>query len=44
MDFRSKLDGDFKWILQVKDPFLRYIWLYALKDKLAALVYAILKI
>jgi hypothetical protein len=44
MDFSSMADGDFKWILQVKDPFSRYIWLYALKDKSAASVCAILKI
>jgi hypothetical protein len=35
MDFRSTADGEYKWILQVKCPFSRYIWLYPLKDKSA---------
>jgi hypothetical protein len=38
MDFWAAADGKYKWILQVKCPFSRYIWLYALKDKTAALV------
>jgi transposase InsO family protein len=38
MDFRSQSDGEYKWILQIKDTFSRYIWLYALKDKSAELV------
>jgi hypothetical protein len=33
MDFRTLSDGEFNWILQIKDTFSRYIWLYALKDK-----------
>jgi hypothetical protein len=33
MDFRSLADIEFKWILQVKDTFSQYIWLYALIDK-----------
>jgi hypothetical protein len=38
MDFRSKPDGPYKWIMQVKDHFSRYVWLYALKDKAAGSV------
>ena len=41
MDFRSLADGRFKWILQIKDTFSRYIWLYALEDKGAEAVFAI---
>jgi hypothetical protein len=26
-------DRRYKWILQVKDTFLRFIWLYALENK-----------
>jgi transposase InsO family protein len=33
MDFTSQPDGDYHWILQIKDHFSRYIWLFALKDK-----------
>jgi hypothetical protein len=33
MDFRSLTNSKFIWILQVKDTFLQYVWLYALKDK-----------
>ena len=33
MDFRSLADNEFKWILQIKDTFSRYVWFYALKDK-----------
>jgi hypothetical protein len=33
MDFRSQRDSDFAWILQVKDHFSKFIWLFPLKDK-----------
>lgn len=33
MDFRSLSDGEFKWILHIKDTFSRHVWLYPLKDK-----------
>jgi hypothetical protein len=33
MDFRALSDGEFSWILQIKDTFSRHIWLYTLKDK-----------
>jgi len=33
MDFQAQADGDYKWILQKKDPFARYIWVDGLKDK-----------
>jgi len=42
MDFRTTPDGEYTWILQIKDTFSRYIWLYGLKDKSAPSVYAIL--
>ena len=36
MDFQATADGDWKWILQKKDPLSRYIWLNPLKEKGAA--------
>jgi hypothetical protein len=33
MDFRADCDGDYKWIMQVKDHFSRYVWLFALYGK-----------
>jgi transposase InsO family protein len=33
MDFRTDCDGDYKWIIQVKDHFSRYVWLFALYEK-----------
>ena len=42
MDFRAEADGEYKWILQIRCPFSRYVWLYALKDKSAPAVCAIL--
>ena len=33
MDFQALSDGEFNWILQIKDTFSRHIWLYALKNK-----------
>jgi hypothetical protein len=33
MDFRSLSDGEYSWILQIKDTFSRHVWLYALKNK-----------
>jgi hypothetical protein len=44
MDMRSTADGDYSWILQVKDPFSRYICLYALKNKSSTEVAAALKL
>ena len=42
MDYRSHVDGEFKWILQIKDTFSWHIWLYPLKEKIAKAVYEIL--
>ena len=42
MDFRSQADGEYKWIIQIKDTFSRYIWLYGVKDKSALTVVGIL--
>src|SRR5438477_12287365 len=42
MDFRSQADGEYKWVLQIKDTFSHYIWLYALIDKSAPSVMAVL--
>jgi transposase InsO family protein len=42
MDFWSQSDGEYKWILQIKDTFSRYVWLYAMKDKSALTVVGIL--
>ena len=36
IDFQAMADGDYKWILQKKDPLSRYIWVDELKDKTAA--------
>ena len=33
MDFRSLSDGEYTWILQIKDTFSWHVWLYTLKDK-----------
>lgn len=33
VDHRSKKDGEFCWLLQIKDCFSNYIWLHALKNK-----------
>ena len=35
MDFSTTPDGDFLWILQLKDHFTKMVWLRALKDKTA---------
>jgi hypothetical protein len=43
MDFSSLFDGKFKWVLQGKCPFSRYILLEAAKDKSAELICAVLK-
>jgi hypothetical protein len=29
------MDGDYKWILQIKDTFSKRVWLCPLKDKTA---------
>jgi hypothetical protein len=33
MDFTSQPDGEYHWVLQLKDHFSRMIWLFPLKDK-----------
>jgi transposase InsO family protein len=33
MDFTSQPDGEYKWVLQLKDHFSRMIWLFPLRDK-----------
>lgn len=33
MDFRAKADGDYKWIIQIKDHFSHFVWLHPLKGK-----------
>jgi transposase InsO family protein len=33
MDFTSQPDGEYTWVLQLKDHFSRMIWLFPLKDK-----------
>ena len=33
IDFQSLGNNEFKWILQIKDTFSWYVWLYTLKDK-----------
>ena len=43
IDMRSTADGDYKWILQMKDHFSRYVFAYALKDKSADTVGKILE-
>ena len=42
MDFWGQADGEYKWTLQIKDTFSCYNWLYALTDKSALSVMAIL--
>ena len=49
MDFRSTPDSsingvEFKWILQIKDTFLKYIWLIPLVDKEAETIVAAIEI
>jgi hypothetical protein len=43
MDFRSNPDGNYKWILQMKDHFSRFVWIYAMKDKESVTVGRILR-
>jgi len=43
MDFRGNPDGEYKWILQIKDHFSRFVWLFAMKDKESATVEKILR-
>jgi hypothetical protein len=33
INFKSLANNLFKWVLQIKDTFSRYIWLYVLEDK-----------
>jgi hypothetical protein len=42
MDFRGDPDGEYKWILQIKDNFSRFVWLFALKDKASATICTVL--
>jgi hypothetical protein len=43
MDFTGNPDGDYKYVLQMKDHFSRFVWAYALKDKAAATIADILR-
>jgi transposase InsO family protein len=43
MDFSTLSDGEFKWVIQGKCPFLRYILLDALEDKTAESACVVLK-
>src|SRR5438045_9800756 len=43
MDFRGNPDGEYKWILQIKNHFSRFVWLFAMKDKASATVERILR-
>ena len=38
MDFRSIPDQEYNWILQIKDTFLKYVWLIPLLDKGSTIV------
>jgi hypothetical protein len=38
IDIRHKPSGQFKWILHIKDHFLKYTQLYPLKSKYAKLI------
>lgn len=38
VDFRTKAGGKYKWLLQIKDHFSRFVWLQALKQKEAVQV------
>ena len=42
MDFKVLADGEYKYILQIKDTFSRHIWLYPLKNRFAEDVYEVL--
>jgi hypothetical protein len=42
MDYRTLADGEYTWIIQFKDTFSRYIWLYPLRDKSSEEVYGAL--
>jgi len=42
MDFRGNPDGKYKWILQIKDHFSRFVWLFAMENKESETVAAIL--
>jgi len=42
VDFRTTPDGDYKWAIQIKCHFSRFITLDALKDKTAASVAEVL--
>jgi hypothetical protein len=43
INMRASRDGNYAWVLQMKDPFSQYIWLYPLRDKSSAEVAAVLK-
>jgi hypothetical protein len=38
IDFTATPDREFKWILQIKDHFSKYVWLVSLPDKKAETV------
>ena len=44
MDFKVLADGEYKYILQIKDTFSRYIWLFPLKNREAEDVAKVLDI
>ena len=43
MDFRGNPDGEYKWILQIKDHFSQFVQLFPMKDKESAIVERILR-
>jgi hypothetical protein len=38
MDFQASANGEYTWLVQLKDMFSRYIWLIPLKNKKAATI------
>jgi hypothetical protein len=44
MDFRSILDQEYNWILQIKDTFSKFVWLIPLPNKRAETVAEALEI
>jgi hypothetical protein len=44
MDMRATQDSGQKWIIQIKDHFSRYVWLYPLCDKSADEVTRVMKL
>ena len=33
MDFRSRTEGENRWVIQIKDHFSHYVWVHPLEDK-----------